>query len=367
MSYALNVPINQVSFGQVSTCLLKEIFYKSLFDPDSDQSSIFPVGQINLQNLASDDQDFYNWLQGKINNNVINHSRKNPALKLWHLNGGFESVSERQVLFTFYELDSPTTIEKNIAKDLRLVVSSRYTQEIFKEHGIESGYVPLGFDKNTFQKIDKEYHPAERIVFNVVGKLERRKNHDKIIKAWLKKYGNNKKYFLQCSIHNPFMNEEQNTRAQQSLTEGKSYFNLAFLKYMQSNAAYNDYLNSADIVIGMSGGEGWGLPEFQSVGLGKHAVILNAHAYKDWATPENAVLVEPSGKTEVYDGFFFRQGAPFNQGNIFSFEEDAFIEGCEQAIKRVESSKENSEGLKLQEEFTYEKTLEMLLAEVNNI
>ena len=168
-------------------------------------------------------------------------------------------------------------------------------------------------------------------------------------------------------IHSGTWNEDQNMKAQQSLTEGQSYFNVHFLQYMPTNAAYNDFLNSGDIVIGMSGGEGWGLPEFQSVALGKHAVILNAHVYKDWATPENSVLVEPSGKTEAYDGFFFRQGTPFNQGNIFSFDEDAFIEGCEKAIERVESERENTEGLKLQEEFTYEKTLDMLLDEVKGI
>ena len=45
---------------------------------------------------------------------------------------------------------------------------------------------------------------------------------------------------------------------------------------------YNDFLNSSDIVLGMSGGM-LGLPEFQSAYLGKHAVLLNVSAYKDWA------------------------------------------------------------------------------------
>jgi hypothetical protein len=77
--------------------------------------------------------------------------------------------------------------------------------------------------------------------------------------------------------------------------------------------------------------------------------------------------VEPSGKTEVYDGMFFRQGMPFNQGNVFSFDEEAFIAGCEEAIKRVESNKENTAGLSLQEDFPYSKTVELLLEEVKNI
>ena len=128
---------------------------------------------------------------------------------------------------------------------------------------------------------------------------------------------------------------------------------------------YNDFLNSGNIIIGMSGGEGWGLPEFHSLALGKHGVILNAHAYKDWATKDNSVLVESNGLIDSEDGIFFTKGAPFNQGNIFDFNEEAFIDGCEKAIERVENNKVNENGLKLQKEFTYKKTLESILKFLN--
>ena len=130
---------------------------------------------------------------------------------------------------------------------------------------------------------------------------------------------------------------------------------------MKTNAEYNDFLNSANIVIGMSGGEGWGLPEFQSVALGKHAVMLNAHAYKDWANRVNSVMIDPLSKIEVYDDLFFKKGQPFNQGKIFDFNEDDFIEGCEEAIKRVKSNPVNEEGKKLQTKFSYENTVDELL------
>lgn len=130
---------------------------------------------------------------------------------------------------------------------------------------------------------------------------------------------------------------------------------------MAKNAIYNDFLNSADIILGMSGGEGWGLPEFHSVGLGKHAVVMNAHAYKGWANENNCTLVNPSGKIEAYDGVFFHKGQPFNQGNIYDYDEDEFIHACEQAIEKVEENRVNEEGQKVQEEFTVEKTLDSLL------
>ena len=130
---------------------------------------------------------------------------------------------------------------------------------------------------------------------------------------------------------------------------------------MQKNSLYNDYLNSANIIIGMSGGEGWGLPEFQSVALGKHAVILNCSGYKDWANSENSTLIEPNGTKEVYDGLFFQKGGPFNQGNIFSFDSDHFIDACEKTIEKVKANPVNEEGLKLQEKFTYKKMVDKIL------
>ena len=235
--------------------------------------------------------------------------------------------------------------------------------DLFKSHGCKNvEFVPLSFDKYNFSRKDKKYFSDDRIVFNLVGKLEKRKHHKKLIQTWLKKYGNNRKYYLQCAINNPFIPPEQHQPLIASILEGKNYFNISFIGGMPLNSSYNDYLNSGDIVIGMSGGEGWGLPEFHSVALGKHAVILNAHSYKDWANENNAILIEPNGKIEAYDNMFFHKGAPFNQGNIFDFDADDFISGCEKAIEKVSSNRLNQEGLKLQDKFNSESFTDRILS-----
>lgn len=135
---------------------------------------------------------------------------------------------------------------------------------------------------------------------------------------------------------------------------------------MQKNSLYNDFLNSSDIIIGMSGGEGWGLPEFQSVAIGKHAVILNAHGYKEWANENNSVLVNPNGKIEVYDNMFFNKGQIFNQGNIFDFDADDFLNACDKAIERVKKQKINTSGIELQNKFNSEIFVENVLKIINN-
>jgi hypothetical protein len=96
--------------------------------------------------------------------------------------------------------------------------------------------------------------------------------------------------------------------------------------------------------------------------MGKHAVIMDAHGYKSWANENNSVLVQPNSKIESYDGMFFNKGGPYNQGSIYDFSDEEFINGCELAIKKVESDKVNKEGLKLQQEFTSEKFIENVLS-----
>ena len=356
-----NAPLNSVSFGQVSIALLKEIYSKKI------DINLFPIGNsadLGAQNIS---KDFFEWVQSSKDKALKAYSKNDPTFKLWHINSSQEGIGNKVNLFSFYELDSPTEEEVNIVKNQENVFfSSNYAVDNFRRMGCKNvHFIPLGFDETNFSSNDKQYFSDNRIVFNLCGKLEKRKNHEKIIKSWIKKFGNNAKYHLQCAVYNPFLEEKVNNGLISNFLEGKKYFNINFLGFMQKNSMYNDFLNSGNIIIGMSGGEGWGLPEFHSLALGKHGVILNAHAYKDWATKDNSVLVESSGLIDAEDGVFFTKGTPFNQGNIFDFDEEAFIDGCEKAIKRVEENRINENGLKLQKEFTYKKTLESILKFLN--
>jgi len=361
MSFILNVPVNSVSFGQVSTLIIRELFKLNK------EFILYPIG--NNADLSSQDIDenFYNYIKNSSDNYLSRCKREFPAFKLWHLNGSIESISNKRFLLSFYELDNPTKEEINIVKNQdKVYFSSNYTVDLFKSFGCNNvEYLPLAFDKYNFNTLNKKYFNDDRVVFNLVGKLEKRKHHKKVIQSWIKKYGNKHGYHLQCAIYNPFLKEEDNKALLNSILEGKNYFNISFLGQMQKNSLYNDFLNSGDIIIGMSGGEGWGLPEFQSVSIGKHAIILNAHAYKEWANEENSVLVEPNGKIEAYDGMFFQKGSQYNQGNIFDFNQDDFLSACDKAVDRVKLNRSNAKGLELQAKFSSEKLAQNVLNIIN--
>ena len=55
---------------------------------------------------------------------------------------------------------------------------------------------------------------------------------------------------------------------------------------------------------------------------------------------------------------------PFNQGNIYTFDTDEFVAAMESAEEKATTV--NAEGIKLQKEFTYEKTLNKILEVIQN-
>ena len=357
MDLSFHCPLNSVSFGQVSVALLREVYKREM------GALVALIGDKPDLSAQQHDTKFFQWVEGALKNFNSNHKSDSPSFKLWHFNGSLSLLSDNQCLMTFYELDSPTKTELNIAKfNKKLIVTSRYTQEVFESNGVKTHFVPLGFDSANFKRLDKKYYDDDRIVFNLTGKFEHRKHHAKILAAWAKKFGGNTKYMLQGAIFNPFLSPNDNNELISRALGQKQHVNISFLPSMEKNSMYNDYLNSGDIIIGMAGGEGWGLPEFQSVAMGKHSVVLNAHSYKDWANKDNSVMVEPSAMIDCVDGIFFKRGQEYNQGRMFDWNEDDFISACEEAIKRVELDRTNTEGLKLQEEFTYSNTLDGILS-----
>lgn len=358
---SFNLPLNSTSLGQVSLSILRELFRRKK------EILLFPIGGIDITSQIQD-AEFINWIQNSIQDSTKFHNRDTPIFKLWHLNGSLESFSNKQVLLSFYEVDSPTQTEINIIKNNSIVLlSSNYAVSIFNNIGCNNvKFIPLGFDNIHYRQVTPK--KKDGIHFGMFGKLEpQRKRHLKTLQAWVKKYGNKQGYFLNCAIFNHFLDPNIQSQMIGHALNGQKYWNINFLSYMSSNEMYNDLLNNTDIVLAMSGGEGWGLPEFQTVALGKHCVGLNAHAYKDWMNENNSILINPNSKIPCYDNIFFKQGDNYNQGNIFDWDEQEFIQALDQVEMRYKINPINTEGLKLQEKFTYTNMVDNILAIMESI
>ena len=204
MKLLVNAPINALSFGNVSVNILRELYKKNI------DLIFFPIGEkVELSAYDKIDQDFIKYLQERTNNRFEKIDKNIPSLKLWHIFGSESRYTKNQSLFTFHEVSEVTPIEKNLLNlQDNILVSSNYTKSIFELNGLSNvTYVPLGFDTD-FHLTDRSYLP-EKIHFGLMGKFENRKNSSRIIKTWMKLFGNKSEYQLTCAITNQFLEKSR--------------------------------------------------------------------------------------------------------------------------------------------------------------
>lgn len=351
-----DTPINSLSFGNVSFNFLREMRKKGM------NISLFPQGNhANFEAFDKADPALIEWIKASAYNRYKTLDSSKPTLKLWHLNGGEQRVAPKQFLYTFYECDSPTEEEIAIVKSQEHVFfSSSESCDHFLQKGCNNvSFVPLGFDED-FHKTNKKYLGEDIIHFGLIGKFEKRKNTQRIIQIWLQKFGNNPKYQLTCLINNPFFKPEDYQQIINQTLMGKKWTNINLLPTLKTNSEVNEVLNAIDIDLsGLSGSEGWGIPSFSATVLGKWSCVTNCTSHRDWATKENCIPVEPTGKESNVDNFFFRDGLPFNQGNFYHISNESISDAMDKSLKFAKTA--NPEGEKLREQFTYQKTIDKIL------
>ena len=355
MQLIVEAPINQLSFGNVTYNLLRQFWRKGV------DVIWYPLGgNANFESFDKIDKNFGAWLQDSAKNANKKIKPNIPSLKLWHLNGSQSRIGSKQFLYTFYELDQPTPEEINLAKfQDKVWFSSSHAANLFRNEDVDAGVISVGFDED-LHKTNKQYLNPDIVHFGLMGKFEKRKHTEKIIKLWLAKYGNDNKYQLSVCVTNPFFKEDEMKTMLLNCLEGKRYTNINFLPYLKTNSEVNDLLNAIDIdLTGLSGAEGWNLPAFNATCLGKWSIVLNATSHSDWADGFNSILVEPNGIEPCYDGKFFQEGSPFNQGNIFTWDSDVVSQAMDEAVSK--KGQNNTEEEKLKEEFSYSRSVDRLL------
>ncbi len=74
------------------------------------------------------------------------------------------------------------------------------------------------------------------------------------------------------------------------------------------------------------------------------------------------MLVESTGKVKAVDGLFFSGQGPFNIGNFWNWNESDLMIGFDKVLERKMKDKVNLNGLKLQNTFTWQKTMDQILS-----
>lgn len=354
MTINFDAPLNPTSIGQTSFNIYKEL-------ANDNEIHLFPYGDKIELDCFSVDENTKKTIEKNLIFSQTRFLRDDPSLTIWHIRGSERAMGNVPNLMTWHETDRLTPYEINRLNNINKVfVTSRFTKEIFDSYLLDPSkvcYAPLGFDSESFFKIPKDPND-EIITFGLRGKMERRKHTLKIMSVWAKVFGGDPRYRLDCSIHNMFQGNEQMAEIHAAMPDQTLPWNINLLPFLPTNELYNRALNNADIdLTGMSGCEGFNLPLFQSLCLGKQAIVLNAHVHKDFCNDANSILVEPTGMIDAEDGRFFAKGQLVNQGRWFDFNDSDLAEAMKVAASRGRVN--NDEGEKLKQ-WTFKETARII-------
>lgn len=365
MNLNVHLPINNLSFGYVAYHLLRELYLRK----DSITTNWSPLhNSMDFGAFDKADPEFLNWARASAGSFLKSYKADFPTLKLWHIRDSHENIGTKNVLFTFHETDQLTPIEVNILNQQKaIIVSSEHSKEVFEDFGVRVPvyYVPLGFDSVHFRNLGRKSYNEDMTCWFIGGKAEMRKGNIEAAKLWVKKYGNDDKHILHLMVFNPFleqMRKGENERIINDITENKKFRNVVSYPYMPTLSQVNEIYNATDIVIDVSRGEGWSLPSFNTLALGKHAVIHNCSAMKGWANDQNSVLVQSNGKLKAADGVFFAEGTEYNVGNFYNWNPADVTAAFDTAFTRRQANRLNTEGLKIAQDFTWNATMNKILA-----
>lgn len=355
MDLLVELPLNRLSLCQFGYNVLRELYKRG------DNIGVFPIGDTDLS-AYKPSAEFMKWLQGCVDKRFQLLKRDVPAARIWHIHGSDNLRTPNQCLLTFYEASQPSDYEKTIvALQNKTLFSSDYSAEKFAGVG-NVGQFSCGFDPDFTPRGDKQHFP-NKTCWGLIQKFEYRKQTEKIIRAWVKKYGNNKDHVLNLLVNNPFFKPEDNQNLLAKSFSGKRYWNVNVLPPLSTNDEVRQLQEQTDIDLGgLSGGEGHNLPSFNATAMGKWSIVSNNTSHKDWATAENSILVEPDHEFPVYDGVFFRQDSPVNHGVFYGISEENMIAAFEKAEKFAKTP--NPEGEKLRETFSYKKVVDNILKQL---
>jgi glycosyltransferase involved in cell wall biosynthesis len=191
------------------------------------------------------------------------------------------------------------------------ITFTEYWKTILQKQGINKriGVLRHGFDSNVFKPLDrntlrkKHNIPENVIIFLNLNRNTPRKRYDIVVQAFAQLVARHptKPLGLLCvcdnGTHGGFPIQEIFLRELQNLNVNPQ-FHSHKLMISQNPLTYTDELinelyNLSDVGITAAEGEGFGLCQFEAMGVGIPQVVPNIGGFRDYCNKNNSMLVEP--------------------------------------------------------------------------
>lgn len=238
------------------------------------------------QTLGTDNghQDFplYTKWQHKLDEPVINivlNDNRHP-----YFDQDFRGYS---IAYNVWETTrQPDDFFNKLKKFDQVWVPSEWQKQCTIEQGIPADrvkVVPEGVDIDRFKPIDLNEETGPKTTkFLVVGRWEYRKATREIIESFLKAFPNDQTVELYLKVDNPFASDGL-TSTEQRLDKFKLTDPRIKIVNQQSQEEYVELLQSCDVFVSCSRGEGWNLPLIEAMACGIPAIYSSWGAQLEFA------------------------------------------------------------------------------------
>lgn len=293
-------PINGTGYGITSTNICVSL--SSELDMDV---SLFGIGQLSTES------EFHKEVLIRALENAVFYDSKAPTLKIWHQHDlALRPGSGLYTVMPFFELD---TLQKNEIHQINqadiVFTPTKWSASVLKKNNINKKIVvaPLGADSQIFNPMNFITEPkiGDNYVFLHVGKWEKRKGQDFLLKAFEKAFSKEDKVELWLCPHNPFLNEDELSTWYKLVETNKLSDKITILKRQPTQSDLAKIMSHSDCGIFLSRAEGWNneIPEMML--MNKAIIATNYSAHTEYLTKQNSFMVEVDKTETAYDGKWF--------------------------------------------------------------
>lgn len=282
--------------------------------------------------------------------------------------------------------DQVYTMQPQVCLDLlnrdadRIFTFTAGWKQCLKEQGITRPIDVMlhGFHSNMFFPVPKELArrqlqlPNDIFVFMCMNRNQPRKRYDVLIMAFVEllvKYPTKPVYLLAvCDkgdkggwwLFELFQRELRLRNVSLELFGNRLIVTSQNMSFKDEEI--NLFYNASDVGISTSDGEGWGLCNFEQMGVGVPQVVPDIGGFKEFCNQNNSVLVKPTVRYYIPNGF-----SPVG-GEAHACNPHDFCLGMEEYL--LNSEKRADHGKKAREtvlDYTWKKSADILLKRLKSV
>jgi len=354
MKLTVRTPCNSMlGYGHVGLNILNSM--------ENVDISLFPIGNTFYPTFEVDSQKLEDWTE------IQNFDKTSPCLTIWH---EFLLITEHigtgpMIGLPFWEIDwlnNHRVVNMNYCD--HLIVASKWAKTVAEESGVTAPItvIPMGVNRYIFNEhivyIDR--NPEKYKFFNI-GKIEKRKGHDILHKAFAKAFEDVDDVELHMFCHNGFLSKEELDNFHKEYAEvlGDKY---VYHQQTMKDTAFATEIVKLDCGVFPTRAEGFGLPILQSMSCGKPVIVMDYSAPTEFCNKDNAILLPFTGKERARDNKWFR-----GEAHWAKLDEDDLIEAMRYQYNNRDNNARNDAGIETAKSLPWEKTAHECLACINEV